>query len=117
VLLSPAADDNQRVLRRFPIGGIRSPRLKATIFVGGPKPLITPCLKIVVVDAVQARLARNPDKMRARRQSFEHPLGTIKSWMGATYFLMKTLKNVNTGAALHVRTYNMKWVMRIPGVV
>jgi hypothetical protein len=27
--------------------------------------LITPCLKIVVVDAVQALLARNPDKMRA----------------------------------------------------
>jgi hypothetical protein len=64
-LLSPAADDNQRAVAAFPIGGIRSPRLKATIFVGGPKPLITPCLKIVVVDAVQALLARNPDKMRA----------------------------------------------------
>ena len=33
-----------------------------------------------VLEAVQARLDRNPDKMRVRRQTVEHPFGTIKSW-------------------------------------
>ena len=66
--------------------------------------------------AVQARLDRNPDKMRERRQTVEHPFGTIKSWMGATHFQMKTLKNVSTEMALHVLAYNMKRVIRILGV-
>src|SRR5438477_11299894 len=35
-----------------------------------------------VLEAVQARLDRNPDKMRVRGQTVEHPFGTIKSWMG-----------------------------------
>ena len=54
--------------------------------------------------------------MRIRRQTVEHPFGTIKSWMGATHFQMKTLKNVSTEMALHVLAYNMKRVMRILGV-
>jgi hypothetical protein len=36
-------------------------------------------------------LDQTPDAMRIRRQTVEHPYGTIKSWMGATHFLMKTL--------------------------
>jgi hypothetical protein len=49
-------------------------------------------------------------------ETVEHPFGTIKSWMGATHFQMKTLKNVSTEMALHVLAYNMKRVMRILGV-
>ena len=69
-----------------------------------------------VLEAVQARLDRNPEKMRLRRQTVEHPFGTIKSWMGSTHFQMKRLKNVRTEMALHVLAYNMKRVMRILGV-
>jgi len=54
--------------------------------------------------------------MRERRQTVEHPFGAIKSWMGATHFQMKTLKNVGTEMALHVLAYNMKRVMNILGV-
>ena len=54
--------------------------------------------------------------MRQRRQTVEHPFGTIKSWMGATHFQMKTLKNVGTEMALHVLAYNMKRVISILGV-
>lgn len=54
--------------------------------------------------------------MRVRRQTVEHPFGTIKSWMGATHFQMKTLKIVSTEMALHVLAYNMKRVMSILGV-
>ena len=55
-----------------------------------------------VLERVQARLDRNPGKMRVRRQTVEHPFGTIKSWMGATHFQMKTLEHVGTEMALHV---------------
>ena len=54
--------------------------------------------------------------MRERRQTVEHPLGTRKSWMGATHFQMKTLKHVGTEMALHVLAYNMKRVISILGV-
>src|SRR6202158_1209779 len=69
-----------------------------------------------VLEAVQARLDRNPAKMRERRQTVEHPFGTIKSWMGSTHFQMKTLKHVGTEMALHVLAYNMKRVISILGV-
>ncbi len=54
--------------------------------------------------------------MRVRRQTVEHPFGTIKSWMGATHFQTKMLKNVSTEMALHVLAYNMKRAMSILGV-
>jgi len=69
-----------------------------------------------VVDALQARLDREPERMRARRETVEHPFGTIKSWMGATHFQMKTLKRVSTEMSLHVLAYNLKRVMTIIGV-
>jgi len=68
-----------------------------------------------VLEAVQARLDRNPVKMRLRRQTVEHPFGTIKSWMGSTPLQMKTLKHVGTEMALHVLAYNMKRVISILG--
>ena len=68
-----------------------------------------------VLEVVQARLDRNPEKMGLRRQTVEHPFGTIKSWMGSTHFQIKKLKNVSTEMALHVLAYNMKRVMRILG--
>jgi pyrroline-5-carboxylate reductase len=43
------------------------------------------------------------------------PFGTIKAWMGATHFQMRTLPKVATEMALHVLAYNMKRVMRILG--
>lgn len=49
-------------------------------------------------------------------QTVEHPFGTIKAWMGATHFKMKTLKHVATEMALHVLAYNLKRVTAILGV-
>jgi transposase len=65
---------------------------------------------------VQDRLDRNPDKMRVRRQTAEHPFGTIKAWMGATHFQMRTLPKVAAEMALHVLAYNLTRVMNIMGV-
>jgi transposase len=68
-----------------------------------------------VLDRVQARLDREPEKMRLRRQTVEHPFGTIKSWMGYTHFLTKTLARVRTEMSLHVLAYNLKRVINILG--
>ncbi len=69
-----------------------------------------------VLDAVQLRLDEHPEKMRQRRETVEHPFGTIKLWMGYTHFQMKTLPRVATEMALHVLAYNLKRVMKIIGI-
>jgi transposase len=69
-----------------------------------------------VVEAVQERLDREPERMRARRETVEHPYGTIKSWMGSTHFLTRGLPSVSTEMSLHVLAYNLKRMMNIFGV-
>jgi hypothetical protein len=64
---------------------------------------------------MQARLDRDPSPMQLRRQTAEHPLGTIKSWMGATHFLCTTLPKISAEMSLHVLAYNLKRVMQIMG--
>ncbi|MFT4579926.1 MAG: hypothetical protein ACI8PD_000122 [Nitrospinales bacterium] len=54
--------------------------------------------------------------MAVRRATVEHPFGTIKSWMGATHFQMKTLKHVSTEMSLHVLAYNLKRAMKVLGI-
>ena len=67
------------------------------------------------IDAMQQRLDDNPEISVLRRQTVEHPFGTIKMWMGATHFLMKRKKNVSIEMSLHVLAYNMKRMMNIMG--
>jgi transposase len=68
-----------------------------------------------LLEAMQRRLDLAPDSMRIRRQTVEHPFGTLKAWMGSTHFLTRTLKNVSTEMSLHVLAYNMKRAMNILG--
>ena len=49
-----------------------------------------------VLETVQSRLDANPQAMRQRRETVEHPFGTLKIRMGATHFLMKRLPGVAT---------------------
>jgi transposase len=69
-----------------------------------------------VLEAVQKRLDENPQAMRQRRETVEHPFGTMTARMGATHFLMKTLPRVSTEMALHVLAYNLTRVMNILGI-
>jgi hypothetical protein len=69
-----------------------------------------------VLDQAKKRLAREPEKMRIRAQTVEHPFGTLKHWMGATHFQMTRLEHVSTEMSLHVLAYNMKRVINIIGV-
>lgn len=68
-----------------------------------------------VLDDMQARLEQMPDAMKIRRQTVEHPFGTLKAWMGQTHFLTRTLKNVKTEMSLHILAYNMKRLIKIFG--
>jgi len=69
-----------------------------------------------ILDQVEKRLAREPEKMRIRSQTVEHPFGTLKHWMGATHFQMTRLEHVSTEMSLHVLAYNFKRVINILGV-
>ena len=69
-----------------------------------------------VLEAVQRRLDENPQAMRQRRETVEHPFGTFKARMGATHFLMKRLKNVRTEMALSVLAHNLTRVINILGI-
>jgi transposase len=68
-----------------------------------------------VLDAMQHRLDRTPQASRLRRQTVEHPFGTLKAWMGATHFLTKTLPQVRTEMSLQVLAYNLKRALNIFG--
>ena len=68
-----------------------------------------------LLEEVQARLDAHPDKMRQRRETVEHPFGTIKARMGATHFLTRTLPRVRTEMALHVLAYNLTRAINILG--
>ena len=82
----------------------------------GKKRRITRWEHEYVVEAVEQRLDEPQERMYIRLNTVEHPFRTIKSWMGATHFQMRTLKRVGTEMALHVLAYNLKRVMNILGI-
>jgi hypothetical protein len=69
-----------------------------------------------VLERMQARLDRMPQAGRLRRQAVGHAFGTLKSWMGATHFLTKTLPKVKAEISLHVLAYNLKRMIQTFGV-
>jgi transposase len=68
-----------------------------------------------VLDEVEDRINQAPEMMKTRRETVEHPFGTLKLWMGYTHFQMRTLERVNAEMSLHVLAYNLKRVMNIMG--
>jgi transposase len=106
-------EDGQR-LRRYWTNACRDCALKAHCTTGKER-RITRWEHEHVLEAVQSRLDRNPQAMRQRRETVEHPFGTLKMRMGATHFLMKRLPKVATEMALHVLAYNLTRVMNIMG--
>jgi transposase len=108
-------EEKGQKLHRYWTNACRTCALKAKC-TKGPQRRITRWEHEEVLESVQARLDRNPDAMRTRRETVEHPFGTIKMRMGATHFLMKTLPKVATEMALCVLTYNLTRVLNIVGV-
>ena len=108
-------EENGLVLRRYWTNACQSCAIKQSCTTGKER-RIARWEHEHVLEAVQRRLDEHPEKMRQRRETVEHPFGTIKARMGATHFLMKTLPKVTTEMALHVLAYNLTRVMNIMGV-
>jgi transposase len=103
-----------KVLRRYWTNACSKCPLKSQCTTG-PERRITRWEHEHLLDAVQRRLDANPQAMRLRRETVEHPFGTIKARMGATHFLMKTLPKVAAEMALSVLAYNLTRVINILG--
>jgi len=108
-------EENGLALRRYWTNACQSCAIKPQCTTGKER-RITRWEHEHVVEAVQRRLDEHPEKMRQRRETVEHPFGTIKARMGATHFLLKTLPRVASEMALHVLAYNLTRVMNIIGI-
>ncbi len=108
-------EEDGLVLRRYWTNACQSCTIKHSCTTGKER-RITRWEHEHILEAVQRRLDEHPEKMRQRRETVEHPFGTIKARMGATHFLMKTLPRVAAEMALHVLAYNLTRVMNIMGV-
>ena len=106
--------ENGLVLYRYSTNACQSCPIKNSCTTGKER-RITRWEHEHILEAVQRRLDEHPKKMRQRRETVEHPFGTIKARMGATHFLMKTLPRVAAEMALHVLAYNMTRVINIMG--
>ena len=91
-----------------------SQRLKCTTSKRDPR-RIRRWVHEAEIEDMQARLDALPQTAVIRKQTVEHPFGTIKMWMGATHFLMRRFKNVSTEISLHVLAYNLKRMISIWG--
>jgi len=67
------------------------------------------------IESMEALMVSTPNSMLIRKQTVEHPFGTIKSWMGSTHFLTRRFKNVSTEMNLHVLAYNLTRMIKIKG--
>jgi hypothetical protein len=109
------AEEHGQQLRRYWTSACRTCAIKDQCTTGKER-RITRWEHEHVLEVVQQRLDKNPQAMRVRRETVEHPFGTIKMRMGATHFLMKTLPRVASEMALCVLAYNLTRVMNIVGV-
>ena len=66
-----------------------------------------------VLDRMQARIAQRPDILDQRRETVEHPFGTIKQWMNQGAFLMRGLEKVRGEFSLTALVYNLRRVLNI----
>jgi hypothetical protein len=68
-----------------------------------------------IADEVDRRTEQLADMYKIRKQTVEHPWGTIKRAMGFSYFLTRRTDNVRTESLLHFLVYNMKRTINIIG--
>jgi hypothetical protein len=108
-------EEADKTLRRYWTNACKSCSIKSQCTPGSER-RITRWEHEHLLDAVQQRLDANPLAMRQRRETVEHPFGTMKARMGATHFLTKTLPNVAAEMALSVLAYNLTRVINIVGI-
>jgi len=68
-----------------------------------------------VLDRMRARLAKRPDVLDRRRETVEHPFGSIKQWINQGAFLMRGLENVRGEFSLTALAFNLRRVLNLVG--
>jgi macrodomain Ter protein organizer (MatP/YcbG family) len=109
-------EQDGKMMRRYWTNACPSCPLKSKCTTGTERRRIPRWEHEHILEAAQRRLDANPQAMRQRRETVEHPFGTLKMRMGATHFLMKRLPKVATEMALDVLAYNLTRVMNIMGI-
>jgi transposase len=77
---------------------------------------VTRFVNEAILDRMAARLSGNPDVLDQRRESVEHPFGSIKQWMGQRNFLMRRIENVRAEFSLTSLVYNIRRALTLVGV-
>jgi IS5 family transposase len=68
-----------------------------------------------VLDRMQERLTKRPEVLNQRRETVEHPFGSIKQWMNQGAFLMRGLEKVRGEFSLTALAYNLRRVLNLVG--
>jgi transposase len=68
------------------------------------------------LDRMAERLKVRPEILDRRRESVEHPFGTIKQWMNQGAFLTRGLEKVRAEFSLTALVYNLRRALNILGV-
>ena len=68
-----------------------------------------------VLGRIKARLAKRPDVLDLRRETVEHPFGTIQQWMNLGAFLVRGLEKVRAEFSLTALAYNLRRVLNLVG--
>ncbi|AHY53094.1 hypothetical protein BJS_00468 [Bradyrhizobium japonicum SEMIA 5079] len=114
-LTDPDSEEADEMLRRYWTNVCKNCSIKPQCTPGSER-RITRWEHEDLLDAVQQRLDANPLAMRLRRETVEHPFGTMKARMGATHFLTRTLPKVATEMALSILAYNLTRAINILGI-
>ena len=69
-----------------------------------------------ILERMAERLAARPELLDARRESVEHPFGSIKQWMGQGAFLTRRLENVRGEFSIPALAYNIRRAISLVGV-
>jgi IS5 family transposase len=68
------------------------------------------------LDRMAERLRARPEILDRRRETVEHPFGSIKQWMNQGAFLMRGLAKVRAEFCLTALAYNLRRALNIVGV-
>jgi transposase len=66
-------------------------------------------------DEVDKLTNENEDMYKKRKQTVEHPFGTVKRTFGFSYFLTRGTESVRTESLMHFLVYNIKRAINIIG--
>ena len=69
-----------------------------------------------MLDRMAERLKARPEILDRRRETVEHPFGTIKQWMNQGAFLMRGLDKVRAEFSLTALVYNLRRALNILGM-